>query len=343
MLLLQINKTINLNKILVLQTASIGDVILATPVIEQLHKDYPEAKIHFLLKKGIEGVFLKHPFLNEVLIWDKGKNKYSNYLNILKRVRAHQYDLVVNIQRFFTSGLMTALSGARFKAGFDKNPFSYAFTHKVKHVIGSKENPVHEAERNLSLIKSFISGGAKARVKLYPDENDYQALADYAKGKYITIAPASLWFTKQLPAEKWQELIRSIGNTTSVYLLGSKADTTLCEKLVHDSGKANLVNLAGKLSFLQSAALMEKAMMNFVNDSAPMHLASAVNAPVAAIYCSTVTSFGFGPLSDKSVIIETEQELACRPCGLHGKPACPEQHFKCAKTIKLEQFLRAMK
>ncbi|WP_239512993.1 glycosyltransferase family 9 protein, partial [Klebsiella aerogenes] len=66
---------------------------------------------------------------------------------------------------------------------------------------------------------------------------------------------------------------------------------------------------------------MKDAIMNYVNDSAPMHFCSAVNAPVDAIYCSTIPAFGYGPLSDKSYIIETKQPLACKPCGLHGKVA----------------------
>jgi len=79
--------------------------------------------------------------------------------------------------------------------------------------------------------------------------------------------------------------------------------------------------------------------MNYVNDSAPLHLASAMNAPTTAIYCSTAPAFGFGPLSDNSRIIETQEKLDCRPCGLHGFKTCPEKHFKCAFTIEAKQLL----
>jgi heptosyltransferase-2 len=79
--------------------------------------------------------------------------------------------------------------------------------------------------------------------------------------------------------------------------------------------------------------------MNFVNDSAPMHFASAVNAPTTAIFCSTIPKFGFGPLSDQSFVVETNEALSCRPCGLHGKKACPEGHFKCGKTINVKNLI----
>jgi ADP-heptose:LPS heptosyltransferase len=93
------------------------------------------------------------------------------------------------------------------------------------------------------------------------------------------------------------------------------------------------------LSFLASAALQQKAFLNYVNDSAPLHFCSAVNAPVVAIYCSTVPVFGFGPLSTQSFIVETQQKLSCRPCGLHGKKECPLGHFNCAKTIANNQLI----
>ena len=78
--------------------------------------------------------------------------------------------------------------------------------------------------------------------------------------------------------------------------------------------------------------------MTFTNDSAPLHFASAVNAPVTAIFCSTIPEFGFGPLSDVAHTIETEEKLLCRPCGLHGKKACPQGHFKCA-DIEIEKII----
>ena len=112
--------------------------------------------------------------------------------------------------------------------------------------------------------------------------------------------------------------------------MGAKGDIPLCE-IIKEKTKAQKVEiLAGKLSFLESAALMKNARMNFVNDSAPLHFASAMNAPVAAMYCSTVPAFGFGPLSDTSFIFETTEILDCRPCGLHGYKSCPKGHFRCS-------------
>ena len=195
--------------------------------------------------------------------------------------------------------------------------------------------------RNLKLIES-ITDNTAFPVKLFPSKTDYAKVSQFKTKQFITVSPGSLWFTKQFPEEKWIEFIKNTEPELVIHFLGSEKEKQLCDKIIKASGHSNSLNLAGKLSFLESAALMEHAKMNFVNDSAPMHLASAVNAPATAIFLSTIPEFGFGPLSDNSTIIQTEIVLSCKPCGLHGWQKCPEKHFKCASTIKKEQLLNVL-
>ncbi len=327
-----------LQSFLIIQTAFIGDVILATGLIEKLHQQYPNASIDFLLRKGNEGLLTGHPLLRTVLIWDKKESKISNLIKIIGQVRNNRYDCVVNIHRFASSGFITALSGSKLKIGFDKNPLSFAFTKKIKHQIGN----LHEVQRNHQLIEE-ITDAHYAKPRLYPNEKDFDKVKSFQGDPYLCIAPTSVWFTKQFPAEKWIEFLTSIGNRVGkIYLLGAPSDHAACESIRLAAKNENVINLAGKVSFLESAALIKGAVMSFVNDSAPMHLASAVNAPVAAIFCSTVPSFGFGPLSDRSVIIETKDNLDCRPCGLHGFKHARKDISMCAYSIKNEALVDAL-
>ena len=116
-------------KVLIIQTAFTGDVILATPLIEKIHQFYQEASIDFLLKKGNEGLFEQHPLLNKVLIFNKKEGKIRQLFGLIKQIRAEKYDYVINLHRFFSSGLLVAFSGATHKIGFDKNPFAFLFTN----------------------------------------------------------------------------------------------------------------------------------------------------------------------------------------------------------------------
>lgn len=324
-----------MQRILVIQTAFIGDVILATPVLEKLHRHFPNAHIDFLLRKGNEGLLENHPFINEVLIWDKSKHKYRHLIAILFKVRSKQYDLVVNLQRFISTGLLTLFSGAKTTVGFDKNPLSPLFSHRLPHIFGNEQMLVHEVQRNLSLIEKWTDNQFIPPC-IYPSEKAFNKV--YFPEKYICIAPAAVWFTKQYPFERWLEFINRVGEDTTIFLLGGKQDKAFCERLKQAAAHPKVKNVAGEYSFLESAALMRHAAMNYVNDSGALHLASAVNAPVTAIFCSTVPAFGFTPLSDDATVLETEEKLSCRPCNLHGRKTCPEGHFKCSE-IAVERLL----
>jgi heptosyltransferase II len=327
-----------IQRILIIQTASIGDVILVTPVIEKMHNFYPEAKIDLLIKKGFEDLFMGHPFVQNLWLWEKSHKKYKNLYLLAKEIRKAKYDIVINAQRFVSTGFLTLFSGAPVCIGFDKNPLSLFFTKRVKHLIGNGKMNSHEVDRNLALV-SHMTDHKTQTPKLYPTTEDYARMSPYKTKAYICVAPASLWFTKQFPEQQWVDFIKKLPEYLHVYLLGSKSDVNLCNTIIKDSEHANSINLAGKLSLLESAALMRDAQMNFVNDSAPMHLASSVNAKMTVIYCSTVPEFGFGPLSDDSVILQTDEKLKCRPCGLHGHKECPEKHFRCATSIPTQKLL----
>ena len=338
---------------LLIQTAFIGDVILMTALLEYLHRTEPATPVDVLVRRGNEGLLAGHPRVRRVLVWDKKHRKYAGLWQLLRRVRAAGYGRVVTLQRFASTGFLTAFSGAPVRVGFAQNPFSRFFTRRVPHVIG---DGTHEVERNLALLNeelrmkneelgtpdnSSLSEASKPR--LYPSAADDATAALYAAaGPYVCLAPTSVWFTKQYPEAKWLELLAALPAGLRVYLLGGPPDVAACARLAAASGRAGVVSLAGQLGLLASAALMRGARMNYVNDSAPMHLCSAVGAPVTAVFCSTVPAFGFGPLSPVSFVVETREPLACRPCGLHGHGACPLGHFRCAYGIEVAQLLATL-
>ena len=342
---------------LLIQTAFIGDVILMTALLEHLARQEPGRPVDVLVRRGNEALLAGHPHVRRVLVWDKKHRKYAALWQLLGQIRAAGYGRVVTLQRFASTGFLTAFSGAPERVGFAKNPLSRFFTRRVPHIIG---DGTHEVERNLRLLNEewgmrneelfdenssfFIPHSSlSAAPKLYPSAADEAVAAAYAAdGPYVCIAPTSVWFTKQFPESKWLELLAALPTGLRVYLLGGPPDVVACERLATASGRENVRNLAGKLGLLASAALMRGAAMNYVNDSAPMHLCSAVGAPVTAVFCSTVPAFGFGPLSPVSVVVETREPLACRPCGLHGHAACPQGHFRCALGIEVEQLLAAL-
>jgi lipopolysaccharide heptosyltransferase II len=320
-------------RILIIQTAFLGDVILATGLVEKVYQHYPDAEIDILIRKGYESLFEGHPGICRVHVFQKNRQKYLNLLRLVRVIRGLRYDVVVNVQRFFSSGLITFLAGADISVGFNKNPLSFLFSNKINHQFDGN----HETGRNHNLV-AWFTDDQPGKPVLYPQPRNYENVAVYSREKYFCIAPASIWATKQFPEQKWLEFLSMVPDGISIYLIGGDSDHPLGEKIRTKAGRECVINLCGKLSLLDTAALMAGAALNLVNDSAPMHMASAMNAPVCAVYCSTIPAFGYGPLSDQSYILEINGELYCRPCGIHGRKKCPEGHFRCALDITQEQM-----
>jgi heptosyltransferase-2 len=346
-----------MSRILVIQTAFIGDVVLATAMLENLHAAYPAATIDILVRQGANDLFVDHPYVNAVHVWDKKKNKYQHLFQVLKTIRSNKYDVVINVQRYLATGIITVLSGAKKTIGFDKNPLSFLFSEVVKHQFGAAADALstsphetapyetspheispHETSRNHTLLASLTTAPV-AKPALYPSAANFAAVQKYQSAPYICMSPGSVWETKKMPAKNWIDLINAVPKNYSIYLMGAPNESALCAEILSGSSRGDVFNIAGQLNLLEAAALIKGAQLNYVNDSAPMHLASATGAPVAAIYCSTIPAFGYGPLSDTQFIVETLELLPCKPCGIHGKKACPLGHFKCGHTITTAQLL----
>lgn len=322
-----------MQSILIIQPAFLGDLILSTALVEKLSKHYPNAPIDLLIRKGYQRIIKDHPKIRSLLVFDR-KNKWKSLRKLILQIRKNKYDLVINTHRHFSSGLLTAFSGAKQKIGFHKNPWSWSFHKKVKHSWD-----LHETDRNHLLIAE-ITDSQPTKPQLYPSTTDQEVKKQFNK-PYITISPASLWATKQLPLEVWVNFIKQLPEELDILLMGGPADQEICTVLAQQSQSSKVQVIAGQHFFLEDVVIMQHAKMNYVLDSAPLHICSASNAPVAAIFCSTSPSFGFGPLSDTAFVVETQTSLDCRPCGAHGHKKCPQGHFHCAQ-ITVEQLLNCI-
>ena len=319
-----------MRKYLIIQTAFLGDVILSTVLIETIANNEVDFQIDFLIKKGQESILEENPHVNKILTYDK-QNKTRSIISLIKSIRKEKYDYTINIHRFFSSGLITALSGSKNKIGYDKNPLSFLYHKKITHII---EKGKHEIDRIHDLV-SFLNFKKIRRPKLYYSKKQIGKIEPLTKKAFVCIAPGSVWYTKRAPVEKWSEIVE-INSTKKIYILGGQEDSSIALEIIQSTNNKTIEisNLCGKLSLMESAALMDKADHAYVNDSAPLHICSANNTSVTVLFCSTSTEFGFGPLSDKHEIIEVSN-LKCRPCGIHGFNHCPKKHFDCGKKLEI--------
>lgn len=322
------------NKILVIQTAYPGDAILTLPLIQYLNKKYNTNLIDVLCIPATKEIFEASPYVNEAIIVDK-KNEHNSFLSLqkfVKKLKQNVYDAVFCPHRSFRSAMITLLLNVKETFGFDNSSVSYAFKNVISYNYSD-----HEVKRNLLLSgDNFDEENWKILPELnYPDEitgqvNQFLSENNLNK-KFITVAPASVWWTKQYPVEYFKKIVEELCNQDEkIILIGSEKDYELCSRLQVNE---NVINSAGRFSLIGSAALLKKSKLLISNDSAPAHLGMCVDIPVLMLYCSTVPEFGFYPYNDKSFSL-SYNDLKCKPCGIHGYDNCPLGTFECAIKLK---------
>lgn len=322
-----------MKKILIFHTAFIGDIVLSTPLIKKIKAKYPNSEITYATTPAGAKILANNPLLDRIIQYDKrGKNKgIKGMIKLAKEFKKYNFDIAYIPHRYLRSSLIAALAGIKERIGYDISEGKLFLTKKIKY-----NKDFHEVERLLSLVD--LDSFEDKKIELYPSNEDYKYIEKILDSykienkKIIVMAVGSKWYTKMWPIEYFNELIKNLEKYEDirVVLVGGKDELKLD---VYESDK--IINLINKTSLLQLAAIISKGDILITNDSSPIHIASAFDTYIMAIFGATVKSLGFYPWSNNSEVVENES-LSCRPCGLHGGNNCPEGHFRCMKDIKPE-------
>lgn len=332
---------LNQKKIVVVQTAFIGDAVLTLPMLEVLAKNNPNAIIDVVTIPKTSEIFQASPFVNEVIVYDK-RNTHKGFkalLSFAKMLGSRNYSLIVAPHRSLRTSLLVLFSGIKESIGFQNSSFSIVYRNSVEY-----RYELHESARNISLVssdeaKNYLSYLPKT---LFSEETKKKIdgfLASLTSDrKIVAIAPGSVWETKRYPVEHFLSLVRTlISKNYLILLIGSEVEFKLNEAIQKTAGN-NCVNIAGRHSILETIYLLTKCNLLLTNDSAPTHFGMAADIPVLTIYCSTVPEFGFFPYNGKSGTISLN-DLPCKPCGIHGYEVCPLSHFNCGQKLLPEVVL----
>jgi heptosyltransferase-2 len=336
------------NKILVIQTAFIGDAILTLPLIQALKQNYTKSSIDVLVAPRTAEIFTHHPAISKIIQYDKRGNDKGliGLWGLRTKLSKQNYNLVFVPHRSLRSAFLTWLLKPTISIGFDKSAGRWLFKNIVRYNPSS-----HEIERNLSLLSPLkLPAAAAGLPRLYPSNQDAQIidsiLSNYELNSYkniVALAPGTIWNTKRWPADRFAAVCRHIASdNTAIVLIGGKEDEALCREVMQSAQVKNIFSAAGKLSLLQSAELIRRCKVLISNDSAPMHIAVAVETPVVAIFGATIPGFGFAPRGHRDIVVETNG-LQCRPCSIHGGNRCPIKTFECMLAIAPELVVAKVK
>ena len=327
-------------EVLIIQTAFAGDLILTTPLIAATAQVIPEARIDVLCIPATAPLLAGNPAIRDVIVYDKRARK-PGLRRMARRLAETGYDIVLSPHRSLRSTLLARATRAAQRIGFDRAGASWMYTHRVPY-----REHVHEVERDVDLLAPLVDERpASPGVALYPSDADRQearALVHAAGGRpLLAIAPGSVWATKRWTVEGFIEVGRAFSSSHVIVLIGGPQDTGICARIASSLPAAAVIDTSGRCSFLASAALIAEADCLVSNDSAPVHVASAMNTPVVEIYGATSPSFGFTPYGVPHRIVQRE-DLACKPCAIHGGERCPEKTFACMRELSAASVTEAV-
>lgn len=315
---------------LVIQTSFLGDTILTTPLIAELGRRGP---VDVVTTPAAAGLLRYHPSVRSVIAYDKrgGDGGVLGFLRLARRLRRFGYEGAYLAQGSMRSGALALAAGVTRRVGFASSAGRRFYTERVAF-----REDLHHSARLLTLAGVAPAGSTVTRPRVFPgipERGAVDRLLAFHEvhddgPPLVALAPASVWATKRWPF--YRELAQALAPSVRVVILGSREDVRLSDEVCDSLPGA--INAAGMLTVLGSAELIRRCNVLVSNDSAPLHLASAVDTPTVAIFGPTVPAFGFGPLAKDSITVGIDA-LPCRPCDRHGPRKCPLGHWKCMRDI----------
>ncbi|MFH0881826.1 MAG: glycosyltransferase family 9 protein [bacterium] len=317
-------------RVLILQTAFLGDVVLTLPLVKRAHELWPDTQLIPLTLPSTASIFEDHPGVVESMTWDKhGADRgLFGMLRIAREIRSRNVDLALIPHRSFRSALLMTLAGVKRRIGFAHVPGSPLYTHRV-----FRDEEAHEGAKNLSLLGQFDTEiSPKPVLATHPqaaaEVKEWMKKEKLAGDNIIAIAPGSVWATKRWPETYWVVLARKLKESGhSAVFVGGPEDRELSLRIREAALGENIHVSAGELSVRGSSELLRFCRLLITNDTAPLHLAVAVQTPVLAIFGPTLPEFGFAPTGPSDRIVGLD--LECRGCAIHGSDRCPLGHHDC--------------
>ncbi|HPT14123.1 MAG TPA: glycosyltransferase family 9 protein [Bacteroidales bacterium] len=331
-------------KILIARLSSIGDIILTTPVIRGVRMKFPDASITFLVKAKFAPLLMHNPHIDEVLVYNDSAGK-GELQRLVKKIRKQEFDWFIDLHKSLRTRYIRTLLGFPEVTTYNKQIFSRTLLVKFGINRFKTIKPVY-----LRYFEAVEKNGItydRQGTEVDYSQNDSQLVENLLDSdgykslqQLIVICPGASYKNKQWLPERFAEIADELTTPSGRFLafLGGKADTELCDGIIAMM-KNKAVNYAGRLSLLQSAALLHKSALVITNDSGMMHLAQAQKSPVVAIFGATCRELGFFPLPENSITVE--KKVSCRPCTHKGLNRCPRKHFNCMNLITADDVMAA--
>ncbi len=334
-------------KILIIRLSAIGDTIHTLPMVNALRKTYPDAQIDWLVEDKASLFIENNPLLDNVFIvpkskWKKEKNVIKNideFNKIISKLRKQNYDIAIDVQQLFKSGIFLALCGAEQKLTLSGGrEFSGFFANeKVKATHKLFDKNYHVVYRNMELAKYLDCKDESIEFVLPPVTNSVKVKIDellqpLKKRPTMVIAPATTWETKHWENKYWASIIKEFQERVNIVITGSAADENLVKDILLYGRFKNIINLTGKTNLIELAEVFRRADVVIAPDSGSAQIAWAVQKPFVISVFTSTSKNRTAPFGEKA--ISFAPQITCHPC---HKKKCFSKNFELCKS-KIEYY-----
>ncbi len=334
------------SRLLVIKPSSLGDIVHALPAVAALRRWCPGATLTWLVKPEWREILEGNPDIDEIVTLPTSA---CSLLQTVGLLRSKRFDLVVDLQGLFRSGLLALLTGASVRVGFAgaRGGSSFFYTHRVSLPVPKapwRLLDMHAVDRNLAVVASLGAdiGSVQCPIPSFPsDELAIEGWLEQAGvqpgDQLIAIAPLDRGGVRSWPLERFVAAASALSQARGVriVLMGASADSMISAEFRKAVGD-KLVDLLGKTRVRQLGTLLRRVNLLIANDSAPIHIAAAVSTPVLALFGPT-SPVRSRPYTDGHVVLRVP--IACSPC---EKRTCANpKRFECLTAITVAEVVEA--
>ena len=339
-------------RILIVKPSSLGDVIHALPVLHGLRQRFPNAAISWLIGKPFASLIEGHPELDDVILFDRAR--YSRFgrsirattafVDFARDLRRREFDLAIDLQGLFRSGLLAFVTGAAVRIGFaSARELAWAF---YNHRIRTPDPDIHAADKNYLVGKVLGFDEVAMRFDLAVTDPERTRAKEILSAtgigpsdRFVSVWPGARWETKRWAPERFAETVARCRREHDLpaVIMGDPSERELCMRIAEKSGVSPAV-LAGSTEIRDAVAITERSTVVVAHDSAPMHIAAALGRPLVAV-CGPTNPARTGPYAARDSVIQAD--LPCVPCYLKRLAHCPYDH-RCMNDVTVDIVVRAV-
>ena len=327
-------------RILLIRLSSLGDILLMTPLLKLLRRACPHAEIDVLTRFEYHDLLRCHPAITRLLTFEPD----LPLRHTLRALRVNTYDLALDLHCTPRSQLLLRMLRGRRKLTYNKRVLRRAMLVRLGWNTLRDSTPVPELYA--APLRRLGLDGHLGPPTMHLDYDSMKAVEEHilrslpgvSDRPLLAVAPGARWPTKRWPVERFAAVAQDLAQErgAAVVVLGG-ADESVLASILCDKLDVPVINVAGTLSLMQSAAMLSRCRLLISNDSGLMHMATALRVPVVAIFGPTVQEFGFHPFKALAEVVS--EPLSCRPCSTKGSMRCPRSHHACMQDVSSTRVL----